>query len=262
MMSTDKIKEFQEEVRRNIEEISKDEELKEYALKWIVESFYKKYSYNFSWMGRPIIQYPQDIVAMQELVWSVKPDLIIETGIAHGGSLIFYSSMMQLVYGTDYTKGHVLGIDIDIREHNRREIEAHPMFDRITMFEGSSIDDSIMAKIDEFVIKGQYKKILVVLDSMHTTEHVLEELRKYSKYVTKGSYIVAMDTYTEKVFGEIEKQGKGAEHLNRDFGANSGPLSAVKIFLDENCRFEIADDVWEKLSITCAPQGYLRCISD
>ena len=150
----------------------------------------EKYSYNFSWLGRPIIQYPQDMIAMHELIWQVKPDLIIETGIAHGGSLIYYASLLELI-----GKGEVLGIDIDIRDHNKKEILNHFMLKRITMIEGSSTAPEILEQI-EIHVHGK-KNVMVLLDSNHTHDHVLRELRLYSKFVTKGSYLVVFDTIIE-----------------------------------------------------------------
>src|SRR6185436_19937947 len=151
-----------------------------------IESNKAQYYYNFSWMGRPIIQYPQDMIAMQEIIWNVQPDLVIETGIAHGGSLIYYASLLELI-----GKGEVLGIDIDIREHNRKEIESHPMFKRIKMIQGSSISKETLVKVGRHVQPNS--SVLVCLDSNHTHEHVLSELNLYSPFVSVGSYIVAFD---------------------------------------------------------------------
>jgi cephalosporin hydroxylase len=216
-----------------------------------------KYSYNFRWMGRPIIQYPQDIMAMQEIIWDVKPDLIIETGIAHGGSLIFYASLMTLLGNN----GHVLGIDIDIREHNRKEIEKHPMYDKITMFEGSSIDKDIVEKVFQFA--KNYKKVLVVLDSNHAGNHVLQECRSYSPLVKKGSYLVVMDTNTELVFQNKQAQNvELPEYMVRPWGLGDNPMTGLQDFLKENDRFKIDETIDNKLQISCAPNGYLRCIKD
>jgi cephalosporin hydroxylase len=175
-----------------------------------------QYSYNFSWMGRPIIQYPQDIIAMQEIIWEVKPDLIIETGIAHGGSLIYYASLLELI-----GKGEVLGIDIDIRKHNKEEIEKHPMFKRIKMIEGSSIDESIVAEVRS-IAQGK-QNILVVLDSNHTFEHVLRELQMYSPLVSLGSYIVVFDTIVEDLPANYFKE-------KRPWGIGNNPKTAVRNF--------------------------------
>ncbi len=182
---------FEEERKGYIELLSNNARLREDSLNWLARVSAHKYSYNFSWLGRPIIQFPQDIVVLQELVWQIKPQLIIETGIAHGGSLIFYASMLELVGG----EGMVLGIDIDIRQHNRIEIEAHPMMKRIQMIEGSSTDADIISKVYEFA-SGR-SPVMVVLDSMHTHAHVLSELNAYSPLVTKNSCLVVMDTVIE-----------------------------------------------------------------
>src|ERR1700712_2812897 len=169
----DPIQEFEEEKIKLIDANSKNTALKEAAYQFNVQSNKAKYSYNFTWMGRPIIQYPQDMIAMQELIWEIKPDLIIETGIAHGGSIIYYASLLELI-----GKGEVLGIDIDIREHNRKEIENHPMFKRIKMIQGSSVDSDTADKVRKIAEKKQ--TVLVSLDSNHTHEHVLRELEFYA----------------------------------------------------------------------------------
>ncbi len=239
---------FEKEKQESIKNLARSVDLKSLSNKWIADVSVYKYSYNFSWMGRPIIQFPQDIIAMQEIVWSVKPDLIIETGIAHGGSIIFYASLLELI-GKD---GQVLGIDIDIREHNRVEIENHPMFKRITMMEGSSIDEGIVKKVYEFA-KGK-KRILVVLDSNHTHEHVLKELELYSPLVTKGSYLVVFDTV-------VEDMPEGF-FPDRPWGKGNNPKTAVWEFLKTNDRFEIDKEIEGKLLITVAPDGYLKCVKE
>ena len=168
-----------------------DGELQRLAGKFFEKTIEHSYSYNFTWMGRPIIQYPQDMIAMQEIIWSVRPDLIIETGIAHGGSLIFYASMLELIGGP----GTVLGIDIDIRAHNREAIEAHPMSKRIEMMQGSSIDPAVVQQVAE--VAGRSTRVMVALDSNHTHDHVLGELEMYSPFVTQGSYLVVFDTVVD-----------------------------------------------------------------
>ena len=205
-----------------------------------------KYSYNFSWMGRPIIQYPQDIIAMQEIIWNLNPDLIIETGIAHGGSLIFFASMLELLGG----KGKVLGIDIDIREHNRREIETHPMFKHITMIEGSSIDDRVIEQVRKFA-NGK-KRVLVCLDSLHTHDHVLRELEAYTPMVSLGSYCVVFDTIVEDMPDEYSH--------DRPWGKGNNPKTAVWKFLKGNDRFVIDKEIENKLLISTCPDGYLKCV--
>ena len=165
------IEKFQEEVRANIRGLMEDHDVQALSRIWVREIARHKYAYNFSWMGRPIIQFPQDMIAMQEIIWASKPDLIIETGIAHGGSLIYYASLMEMMQ----LDGYVLGIDIDIRDHNRSEIDAHPMRKRIQMIQGSSIAADTVAEVAKHV-QGK-KSVMVILDSNHTHEHVLQELQ-------------------------------------------------------------------------------------
>lgn len=213
------------------------------------ESTLTKYSYNFSWLGRPIIQYPQDIVAMQEIIWGVKPDLIIETGIAHGGSLIFSASMLALLEISGVIKdGKVLGVDIDIREHNRIEIEKHPLTNKIIMIQGSSIDTHIVKQVHAFA--KNYNNILVVLDSNHTHEHVLAELNAYAPLVSKGSYCVVFDTVIEDMPDEM--------FPDRPWGKGNNPKTAVREFLKIYKEFEIDKSIENKLLITVAPDGYLK----
>jgi cephalosporin hydroxylase len=222
-----------------------DERLRSISNNFIELTGKYKYTYNFSWLGRPIIQFPQDIIAMQEIIWQVKPDLIIETGIAHGGSLIFYASMLELLGNN----GQVLGIDIDIREHNRVEIEKHSMFKRITMIEGSSVDKDIAKQVYNFA--RDKKEILVVLDSMHTHDHVLRELELYSPLVTKDSYLVVFDTVIEDMPEDF--------FPDRPWGKGNNPKTAVWEFLKTNNRFIVDKEIENKLLITVAPDGYLKC---
>jgi len=228
--------------------MSKNREIINLTRKWFVLASKCEYSYHFTWMGRPIIQFPQDIVAMQEIIWQIKPDLIIETGIAHGGSLIFYASMLELIG----EKGQVLGIDIDIRKHNREEIEKHPMFKRITMIQGSSIDEKIVQQVYDLARDKEH--VLVVLDSNHTHNHVLKELQFYSPVVTKGSYLVAFDTIIEDMPED--------SFSDRPWGKGNNPKTAVWEFLKTNDRFEVDKEIENKLLITVAPDGYLKCMKD
>ncbi|MCI0541032.1 MAG: cephalosporin hydroxylase family protein [Verrucomicrobiales bacterium] len=206
------------------------------------------YSYNFKWLGRPIIQYPQDIVAMQEIIWEVKPALIVETGIAHGGSLIFYASMLELIGG----EGRVVGIDVDIRAHNRVEIECHPMFKRITMLQGSSVDESIVAQVRK--LSAGRRPVLVALDSNHSRAHVLRELQLYAPLVTKGSYLVVFDTIAEEMTPELLG--------NRPWGRGNSPKTAVHEFVRTTDRFVIDKEIEHRLILTVAPDGYLKCVKD
>lgn len=236
---------FSEEVTDRIASYPANEPLQNAQKQFLKESILAKYSYNFEWMGRPIIQYPQDIVAMQEIIWQVKPDLIIETGIAHGGSLVFYASMLELL-----GKGEVLGIDIDIRMHNKTAIENHSMFKRITMFEGSSVSKEMAKKVSEFT-KGK-KNIMVVLDSNHTHDHVFQELAIYAPLVTKGSYLVVFDTVVEDL------AALDVHYTDRPWGKGNNPKSAVHAFLNTNDNFAIDKTIQDKLLITVAPDGYLK----
>jgi cephalosporin hydroxylase len=207
------------------------------------------YSYNFTWMGRPIIQFPQDIIAMQEIIWQVQPDLIIETGIAHGGSLIFSASMLELNAACGGPKdAEVLGIDIDIRSHNRTAIENHPMFKRISMIEGSSIASEVIAQVHEKA-KGK-QRVLVILDSNHTHEHVLAELNAYAQLATIGSYCVVFDTVVEDMPADF--------FPDRPWGPGNNPKTAVWEYLKNHPKFEIDKSIQHKLLITVAPDGYLK----
>jgi cephalosporin hydroxylase len=239
---------FEQECRDNIQAMGESAPLKEQSLDWVCATAPHKYTYNFRWLGRPIIQFPQDIVAMQELIWSVRPDLILETGIAHGGSLVFYASMLELLGGD----GWVLGIDIDIRAHNREAIESHPMAKRIRMIEGSSIDDATVAQARRLA-EGR-ERVMVVLDSNHTHDHVLAELRKYAPFVTRGSYLVVFDTIVESM--------PKSHFPDRPWGPGDNPWTAVQAFLKETDRFEVDRSIPDKLLITVAPDGFLRCVKD
>lgn len=240
---------FEQEKMLNIEKQGEDVESKKSAMKFMITTTKTQYTYNFLWMGRPIIQFPQDMIALQEIIWDVKPDMIIETGIAHGGSLIFSASMLTLLEACgEIENGQVLGIDIDIREHNRKAIEAHPMSKKITMFEGSSIDENMIARVKEFAEKG--KKIMVILDSNHTHDHVLAELRAYAHLASVGSYCCVFDTVIEDM-----PEGSFPDRL-WDIGDN--PKTAVWEYLKECDDFAIDKDIENKILITVAPDGYLR----
>lgn len=240
-----KIDSFLNERKKNIYSLGSEPKFKQIGLNFIIETAKNKYSYNFSWLGRPIIQYPQDIIAIQEIIWEVKPDLIIETGIAYGGSIIFYASMLELI-----GHGEVLGIDIDIRSHNRKAIENHPMYKRITMIEGSSVSQEVINQVNEFAKKKG--KILVILDSNHTYQHVLEELRLYSPFVTIGSYLVVLDTVIEDM--------PENSFPNKPWGKGNNPKTAVWEFLKNKKDFVVEKNIENKLLITVAPDGYLKKI--
>ncbi len=219
------------------------------ANNFMKSSIAEKYSYNFHWLGQKIVQYPQDIVAIQELLFEIKPDLIIETGIAHGGSLIFYASMLELnALCGGPQKAEVAGVDIDIRAHNRKAIERHPLFKRITMFEGSSINSDIIKKVKE---KSSNKKnIFVCLDAMHTHEHVLAELEAYAPLVSVGSYCIVFDTIIEDLSADFFE--------DRPWSPGNNPKTAVLEFVENNPDYVIDYNISDKLLITVAPDGYLK----
>jgi cephalosporin hydroxylase len=240
---------FEREVAERIEGNGRDEALQGAARDFMRASIAPRYSYNFSWLGRPIIQYPQDIVAMQELIWTLQPELIVETGIAHGGSLVFSASMLELNAACGGpADARVVGIDIDIRAHNRAAIEAHPMFRRITMLEGSSVDPAIVASVVAMA-KGK-RSVLVCLDSNHTHAHVAAELAAYAPLVTVGSYCVVFDTVVE----QLPKALSG----DRPWGPGDNPMTAVREFVAGHPEFEIDRAIDRKLLIGVAPEGYLR----
>ena len=223
------------------------------------ESFAHKYPYNFEFLGRPIVQYPQDMVAVQELIWEIKPDLIIETGIAHGGSLIMSASMLALLDMCEAIESgitldpkqstrKVLGLDIDIRSHNLDAIDAHPMSSRIQMIQGSSIAPNVINQV--WALAKSHKCIMVFLDSNHTHDHVLAELEAYASLVTKDSYCIVFDTIVEDLPAELSG--------DRPWGPGNNPKTAVWEYLKLHPEFEIDKDIHNKLLITVAPDGYLR----
>lgn len=232
--------------RASILALKADEILRQRATEFLVHSSEHKYSYNFDWLGLPIIQFPSDIVAVQELIWRIQPQVVVETGVARGGSLALSASMLELLGGDRFA----IGIDIDIRSANRSAIESHPMAHRIRLVEGSSVHADVIDKVNRIV--GDRSPVLVLLDSMHTHDHVLEELRLYSKLVGEDSYIVVFDT----VIADMPRDS----FLDRPWSAQDNPKTAVYAFLRENDRFVIDEDLEAKLQITVAPSGYLRCI--
>lgn len=258
-MSRSTVADFKSEVADRIVAIQGNEEFKRSASDFLRKSVEPKYSYNYFWMGRPIIQYPQDMVAMQEIIWETRPDLIIETGIAHGGSLILSASMLALLDMTDAMEAgvsfdprasnrRVLGIDIDIRAHNRTAIEAHPMASRIQMIQGSSIDQSVIDEVHR--IAKPFKRVLVCLDSNHTHDHVLAELEAYAPLTSVGSYCVVFDTL-------IEDMPEDA-YPDRSWGPGDNPKTAVWKYLETHPELEIDRAIDQKLMITVAPDGFLK----
>jgi cephalosporin hydroxylase len=246
------VSEFKKEVSLRIRENAKNAELVESANRFIHAATAPKYCYNFSFLGRPIIQYPQDMVAMQELIWKTQPDLIIETGIAHGGSLIMSAAMLELNAACGGNPdAYVVGVDIDIRAHNRVEIEKHPMFKRIEMLEGSSTDQAIISQIHNMA-EGK-KSVLVCLDSMHSHEHVLEELKAYANLATIGNYCVVFDTIIEDLPDGL--------YPDRPWSVGNNAKTAVHAFLADHGNFEIDHEIENKLLITVCPDGFLKRVS-
>lgn len=254
--------EFLNEVSARIVLQGSNDDLKDKSAEFMMASLEAKYSYNFLWQGRPIIQYPQDIVAIQELIWAVKPDLVIETGIAHGGSLILSASLLALLdlcdavdskILLDPTVSHrkVVGVDIDIREHNRVAIESHPLASRIQMIEGSSVSTEVLHQVRQ--IADSHQRVLICLDSNHTQDHVLAELEAYGPLTSVGSYCVVFDTIIEDMDRDV--------FLDRPWGRGDNPKTAVRKFLTSHPEFEIDRDVQNKLLITVAPDGYLKRLS-
>ena len=212
-----------------------------------------RYSYNFSWLGRPIIQYPQDIVAIQELVFNVRPDLIVETGIAHGGSLVLSASLLALLDVMDgldprQSNRKVVGVDIDIRPHNRQALDQHPLRFKMELIQGSSIEPSIIEQVRSHA--KDCSKILVALDSNHTHDHVLAELNAYADLTSIGSYCIVFDTCVEDL--------PAGSSLDRPWDVGNNPKTALHQWLKSHPEFEIDKDIDNKLLISVAPDGYLK----
>ncbi len=253
------VEKFKQERQERIDGFGHDAVITNASQKWVYDSMQRMYVYNFDWLGRPIIQYPQDMVGIQELIWTIKPDLIIETGIAHGGSLVLSASMLALLDMCEaiesgekidprISKRKVLGIDIDIRSHNRAAIEAHPMASRIEMIQGSSIAPEVIGQVKE--IAKNFNRILVCLDSNHTHAHVLAELEAYAPLTSVGSYCVVFDTFVEDMPADL--------FPDRPWGPNDNPKTAVWEYLKTHSEFEIDKGIQNKLLITVAPDGYQK----
>ena len=253
------IEEFKLEVKNNIKKIAEAKEFKNISLDWIKEAGNNKWSYNFRWMNRPAIQFPNDAWVMQEIIWETKPDLIIELGVAHGGSILYYASLLALLDLSDsISKGElmdpsspsrkVLGVDIDIREHNRQEIEKNQFMSWIELKEGSSIDKDMIDWVHNCA--SSYETVLVIMDSNHTHDHVLKELNAYANLVSLNSYCVVFDTIVEDMPPELSS--------DRPWGPGNNPKTAVWEFLKKNTNFDIDKSISDKLQITVAPDGYLR----
>lgn len=256
---THPIEQFAQERRQQIASYPRDAAFTTQSQAWLEASMRRRYVYNFDWLGRPIIQYPQDMVAMQELVWTTRPDLIIETGIAHGGSLILSASLLAMLDYCDAvqasavldpraSKRRVLGLDIDIRAHNRAAIEAHPLAHKIDMIQGSSVAADVIAQVHAYA--RSYERIMVCLDSNHTHEHVLAELQAYAALTTPGCYCVVFDTFVQDMPADL--------FPDRPWAPGDNPKTAVHEFLKNNPQFEIDAAIPHKLQVTVAPDGFLR----
>lgn len=239
---------FEARNREVIAAMGRDTDLRDLSDRWFAAASRHEYSYHFTWLGLPVIQFPQDVVALQEIVWRVRPDVVVETGVARGGSLVLYASLLELLGGD----GFVVGIDIDIRPHNRAALEAHPLFRRIRLVEGSSVAPGIVAHVRAMI--ADRRRVLVVLDSNHTHDHVRRELDLYAPLVTKGSYLVVLDTVIETMPADLCK--------DRPWGRGDNPRTAVRDFLASTDRFEVDVETETKLLVTVAPEGFLRCVRD
>lgn len=250
---------FAQERSSHLQAYAQDGAFQALSQDWLRESMQRKYVYNFDWLGRPIIQYPQDMWAVQDLIWRVRPDLVIETGIAHGGSLILSASMLALldmcdaieaegVFDPRQSPRKVLGLDIDIRAHNRVAIEAHPMASRIQMIQGSSIAPEVVQQVH--AVAQQHQRVLVFLDSMHTHDHVLAELNAYAPLVSAGSYCVVFDTFVDDMPPHF--------FADRPWDVGNNPKTAVRQWLAGHPEFEVDEAMEQRLQVTVAPHGFLR----
>ena len=252
-MTEDPIKSHFDQAEKRAHQQAIDKTITLPASQFFARSIQHKYSYNFTWLNRPIIQYPQDIVAFQELVYAVKPDLIIETGIAHGGSLVLSASLLCLLdvmEGLDPRQSprKVVGVDIDIRPHNRKALDEHPLRFKMELIEGSSIDPEIIQQVRSHV--DGVDRVLVSLDSNHTHEHVLAELNAYADLVSVGSYCIVFDTAIEDL--------PAGSFPDRPWDVGNNPKTAVHEWLKNHLGFMIDKDIDNKLLISVAPDGYLR----
>lgn len=238
--------EFEKRNTEKIRGMAEDGDLRSVSRQWFEHSSRHEYSYHFRWLGLPILQFPQDIVALQEIVWAVKPRLVVETGVARGGSLVFYASLLEMIGG----EGTVVGVDVEIRPHNRTAIEEHPLSKRIVLVSGSSTDGKVVSRVA--AMAEESGPVLVVLDSNHTHEHVLEELNCYAPLVSEGSYLVVLDTVIDDM--------PAAFSADRPWSPDRNPKTAVREFLAGTDRFEVDRMLEAKLQLTVAPGGYLKCV--
>lgn len=238
---------YQQEKKDRIARFGSDTEFRALSNQWRAMALERKYMNNFSWLGRPLIQLPMDAMALQEIIWTVKPELVIETGVAHGGSLVLSASMLEML-----GRGEVVGVDIEIRPHNRQAIEAHPLGHRIKLIEGSSTAPDVIAQV-RAAAAGK-KSVLVCLDSNHTHEHVLAELQAYADLVTVGSYCVVFDTFVEDMPDDYV-------WTDRPWGKGNNPKTAVWEWLRSHPEFQIDKSVEDRLLVTSAPDGFLQRVA-
>lgn len=269
----DEIENFRARVARNIRNIGADADFLGMSNIWIRESIRHEYAQNFTWLGRPVIQVPQDQYAIQELIWACRPDLVIETGVAHGGSLILSASLLAMLDYCDAvaagavldpkaSRRKVVGVDIDIRAHNRAAIEAHPLAHKISLIQGSSVDEAVFAQVK--ALAQGHERIMIFLDSNHTHDHVLAELELYAPLTSKGSYCVVWDTGVEDLPDEM--------CANRPWGKGNNPRTAVweyeRLLAEEGrtaadgeaLKFERDKTIEHKIVITASIDGFLRRI--
>lgn len=262
-MSKSPLQQFEADIHERVSTYTANEDLRSASKGFFDQIGIGKadYVYNFTWLGVPIIQLPQDLQAMQEIIWRVKPDLIVETGIAWGGTLVFNASMLAILEACgEIQNGQVLGVDIDIRAHNKRSLTAHPLAKKLTMLEGSSVDETIIDQVRE--VAAGHQRVLVCLDSNHTHDHVLAELEAYAPLVSQGSYCIVGDTVIEDAPAEMVSK--------RPWGKGNSPKSAVWEYLRRlsaegrtaadgaPLNFEIDHHMEDKLVLTGSPDGYLR----
>lgn len=238
--------EFEAHKRKQSLALGQDQEVFQGSIKHMLQLDPYDYSYLWSWMGAPIIQMPADIMATQEVVWNTKPDVIIETGVARGGSVLFMASLLQLI-----GKGKVIGVDIDIRPHNRDTVESHPMSDRVTLIEGPSTSAETLAAVRAEIPEGA--RVMVVLDSDHSRDHVLDECRAYGPMVTEGCYMVVADT----MIGHVEEKD-APQNRSKTWFAGNEPLAALRAYMDESDLFEVDEVLNGKLVLSSSPGGYIR----
>ncbi|MYB40480.1 cephalosporin hydroxylase [Candidatus Saccharibacteria bacterium] len=251
MTAKDDRLEFESQTISQSHRLGKDKQVFSQATETLISLDQYDYPYLWSWMGVPIIQLPADIIATQEAIWKSKPDVIIETGVARGGSVIFLASMLEMIK----SKGFVIGVDIDLRQHNKETIKEHQLSHKVKLVSGSSVDKNTIRNIEDLL--PEKAKIMVILDSDHSRDHVLDELRIYSKFCTKGCYLVIADT----ILGHLNKSQAPKKRSQLLYQGNE-PLAARDIFLAENDRFEIDKTLNGKLVLSSSPGGYLKCVKE